>query len=225
MAQAGLHGLVGQAVKKWTPKAEWMMTGVIFGSLFPDTDNLAVAIATVLKQPTEGLHRTLTHSLFFVAAVFFTFVVIGSLTRKRGWVHFGGGMAVGITLHSLLDLLLWFNGVSLLWPLPYWINLWANVTPPKWFDTLMNPLEFLFIALFFYMLLTLAKKQKTDEGFLKTLNVWFIVELVLFVVFLVLLYTPLKLAFTIYGLLYLVSLFAALVITLKMRKTIEFKTA
>ena len=87
--------------------------------------------------------------------------------------------------------------------------------------TLMDPLEFLFIALFFYMLLVLAKKHRTDTGFLRTLNVWMIVEIVLFVVFLPLLYTPIKIVYTLYGLLYLVSLIAALVITVRMRATVE----
>jgi hypothetical protein len=44
---------------------------------------------------------------------------------------------------------------------------------------------------------------------------------VLFVVFLPLLYMPVKIINTLYGLLYLVSLIAALVITVRMRATVE----
>ena len=68
MAQAGIHSMVGMAVRKWTPASKWLMLGIVLGNLFPDADNLAVAVATVTGKSTEGLHRTFTHSLFFVAA-------------------------------------------------------------------------------------------------------------------------------------------------------------
>jgi membrane-bound metal-dependent hydrolase YbcI (DUF457 family) len=221
MAQAGIHGMVAQAVHKWVPGREWLMVGIVFGSLFPDADNILVAIATVTKQSTEGLHRTFTHSLITALVLFLIFWAIGALRKQPRWANFGAGFAIGILMHALLDLLIWFNGVQFFWPFPLWINFWAGVAVPAWFMTLMNPLEFLFIALFFYMLLVLAKKHQTNTGFLRTLNVWMIVEIVLFVVFLPLLYRPVKIINTLYGLLYLVSLIAALVITVRMRATVE----
>ena len=63
MAQAGIHSIVGLAVRKWTPNRKWLMLGIVLGNLFPDADNLAVAIATLTGGSTEGLHRTFTHSL------------------------------------------------------------------------------------------------------------------------------------------------------------------
>jgi len=85
MAQAGIHGLVSMAVRRWTPERTWLMLGIVLGSLLPDADNLAVAVATLTKSPTEGLHRTFTHSLITIAAVmtfFFTWSACspGSLT-------------------------------------------------------------------------------------------------------------------------------------------------
>ena len=65
MAQAGLDGLAGMAVRKWTPGRTWLILGIVLGNLFPDLDNFAVAVATVTGLPTEGLHRTFTHSLFY----------------------------------------------------------------------------------------------------------------------------------------------------------------
>jgi membrane-bound metal-dependent hydrolase YbcI (DUF457 family) len=221
MAQAGIHGMVAQAVHKWVPKREWLMLGIVFGSLFPDADNLLVAIATVTKQPVEGLHRTFTHSVIVALVLFLVFWAIGALRKQPRWTNFGAGFAIGIVLHALLDLLIWFNGVQLFWPFPLWINFWAGVAVPGWFMTLMDPLEFLFLGLFFYMLLVLARKHQTDTGFLRALKVWMIVELVLFIIFLPLLYTPVKIVYTVYGLLYLVSLIAALVITVRMRATVE----
>ncbi len=132
MAQAGIHRLIGMAVRKWAPKAEWVMLGIILGNLIPDTDNLAVAIATVAKLPTEGLHRTFTHSLFTILAILVLFYIIAALTKKTHWNNLGIGLGIGVLMHILLDLLLWFNGVAILWPIPSWINIWAGYTPPEW---------------------------------------------------------------------------------------------
>ena len=64
MAQAGMHGLIGLAVRRWVPDREWLMLGIVPGNLLPDADNLAVAVATIAKLPADGLHPTFSHSLF-----------------------------------------------------------------------------------------------------------------------------------------------------------------
>jgi membrane-bound metal-dependent hydrolase YbcI (DUF457 family) len=221
MAQAGIHSMVGLAVRKWTPTREWLMLGIVLGNPLPDADNLAVAVATVTGRPTEGLHRTFTHSLFTVVAVVAVFYVVGQLTNRPRWFNLGLGLGIGILMHILLDLLIWFNGVEILWPLPSWINLWENVTPPEWWRKLMRPVEFLFFALFFVLLDVTARKRSTDLGFLRTLWVWIGVQGVLFVVFTVLVYTMEKGFMTPYGALYLLSLGLAFGITLRMRQTVE----
>ena len=122
---------------------------------------------------------------------------------------------------SLLDLLIWFNGVALLWPLPVWINLWANVTPPEWWMKLMDPVELLCLALFFFLLDATARKRNTDANYLKTLRVWTGIEAGLFVVFTVLVFTMSKGFMTVFGAVYLLSLLLAVGVTIRMRKTIE----
>ncbi|MDH4135113.1 MAG: metal-dependent hydrolase, partial [Anaerolineae bacterium] len=152
MAQAGIHSIVGTAVRKWTPDRVWLMLGIVFGNMLPDADNLAVAVATVTGLPTEGLHRTFTHSLFTVAVVVIAFYIVAWATKRPRWGNLGLGLGIGILMHILLDLLIWFNGVEILWPIPSWVNLWSNVTPPEWWSKLMMPAEFLFFALFFVLL-------------------------------------------------------------------------
>ncbi len=223
MAQAGIHGLVGVAVRKWAPKTEWLMLGVVLGNLFPDTDNLAVAIATVAKLPTEGLHRTFTHSLFTIVAILAVFYIISVLTKKPRWNILGIGLGIGVLMHILLDLLIWFNGVALLWPIPSWINLWGSYTPPAWFDKLMLTAEYLFLALFFLTLYASARKYKTDQDYQKTLLVWTIIEAVLFIAFTALVYTMSKGFTTINGAVYLLSLALAIGVTIRVRKTVEVR--
>ncbi len=220
MAQAGIHGIVGMAVRKWTPNREWLMLGIVLGNLLPDADNLAVAVATIAGWSTEGLHRTFTHSLFTVAAIIALFYIVAWLAKRPRWGNLGLGLGIGVLMHILLDLLVWFNGVEILWPLPSWINLWNGVTPPEWWSKLMMPAEFLFFALLFVLLGRMARKQGSNSNYLRTLRVWTAVQGVLFVVFTVLVYMMERGFMTPFGAIYLVSLGLAFGVVIRMRETI-----
>ncbi len=221
MAQAGIHGLLGIPLRKWAPQREWLMLGVVLGSMLPDSDNLAVAIATIANPSLAGLHRTFTHSLIMVCGVMAVFYLIGQVTKKARWDNLGLGLGLGITMHIVLDLLIWFGGVSVLWPIPSWINLWDKVTPPAWWITLMNPVELLFFALFFFTLHSMARRQGSDLDFLSKLRFWTALEGFLFVVFLALAFVLSKGFMTIFGVIYLFSLGLAIGVTIRMRATIE----
>jgi len=221
MAQAGIHGLICLPLRKWMVNHEWLMLGVVLGSMLPDIDNLAVAVATLTKVSTEGLHRTFTHSLFTVVGIIVVFYLVRLITKQPRWHNLGIGLGLGVLMHILLDLLIWFDGVEILWPIPFWLNLWKNVTPPGWWMTLMMPVELLFFALFFLTLYSLARKQDSDQSFLNKLRFWTGLEVFLFLVFLVLAYTLSKGYLTIFGAIYLLSLGLSIGIAVRMRATIE----
>ena len=221
MAQAGIHGMVAGAVRKYIPGKEWLMLGIVLGNIFPDTDNLAVAVATVAKLPTHGLHRTFTHSIFTVLLAIVVFYLAALATKRPRWTNFGLGLGAGILMHILLDLLIWFNGVEILWPLSSWINLWEGFQVPVWLDKFLMPAEFLCFGLFFWMLVTLSRKRQTDAGYLSRLRVWTWVQFGLFVLFTVLVYAMNTGFMTIYGVVYLLSLFLAFGIVIRMRETVE----
>ena len=221
MAQAGIHSMVGMAIRKWTPARKWLMLGIVLGNLFPDADNLAVAVATVMGKSTEGLHRTFTHSLFFVAAIILVFYGVARMSKRSEWGNLGLGLGIGVLMHILLDLLVWFNGVEILWPLPSWVNLWTNVTPPEWWNKLMMPVENLFFVLFFLLLASTARKRNTDSDYLPKLRIWTWVQGILFVAFMVMVYTMKSGFLTIFGAVYLLSLGLTFGITIRMRETVE----
>lgn len=221
MAQAGIHALVGVAVRKVVPLREWLMLGIILGNVFPDLDNYAVAVATVAKLNTHGLHRTFTHSLFTILVAVAAFFVVAQVRQQPRWINLGVGFGIGVGLHIALDLLIWFNGVELLWPLGGWVNLWEGVKPPEWFATFLDPAEFLFFALFFAWLAKAAQAQKTNVDFSGTLRLWTIAMVVLLVVFTALAYLLSNGFLAIFGVFYLISIAAAFVITIRMRQTIE----
>ncbi len=213
--------MLGTAIRKVIPKRDWLMLGIILGSLFPDLDNFAIAIATVIKLNTHNLHRTFTHSLLVILVVMVVFVIVAQVSKQPRWANLGVGLGIGICLHIALDLLIWFNGVELFWPLGGWLNLWENVKPPVWFSKLLEPAEFLFFALFFAWLAKVAQGYKTNLDSIRTLRIWMIAMLVLLAIFTPLAYVMSKGFQTIYGVFYLVSITTAFVISIRMRQTIE----
>ena len=124
-------------------------------------------------------------------------------------------------MHIVLDLLIWFNGVELLWPLGGWVNLWEGVRSPTWFTILLDPLELLFFALYFGWLAKAARDHCTDANFLGALRLWTIAMLVLFIVFTYLAYIMSHGFLTVFGAVYLISITAAFIITIRMRQTVE----
>jgi membrane-bound metal-dependent hydrolase YbcI (DUF457 family) len=214
MPQAGLHGLSGMAVRSFAGKREWLLLGIILGTMLPDMDNVAVAVATVAKIDPHGLHRTFTHSIFFV-------IVIGQARKQPRWSNLGWGLGIGMIMHILLDLLGWFNGVYILWPLDYELNFWRNAQPPAWFMALMDPAEMIMFALYLYALGAWARKYGTNTDFQPKLFNWMIFELVLFLLFAPLAYVMDSGFLTIFGALYLFSLFMVFFVTIRMRDTVE----
>jgi membrane-bound metal-dependent hydrolase YbcI (DUF457 family) len=221
MAQAGIHGMVAAAVRRFVPDKEWLMLGIVLGNIFPDMDNLAVAVATVAKLPTHGLHRTFTHSFFTIVLAIAILYMVGTLTQKPRWKHFGLGFGIGILMHVLLDLVIWFDGVEILWPLKSWVNLWEGFQVPDWLSKFLMPAEFLCFGLFFLVLASLARKHQTDAGYMSRLRMWTILQFVLFLVFTIMVYVMDKGFMTIYGAIYLLSLFLAFGIVIRMRNTVE----
>ena len=221
MAQAGIHGIAGIAVRKLAPNKEWLMLGIVLGNILPDSDNLAVAAATLLGRSTEGLHRTFTHSLFFVAAIILLGYLSARLFNKPRLGNLGLGLGVGVTMHIALDLLVWFNGVEILWPLSSWVNFWEGIAIPEWFSKLLMPLEFLFLGLFLAVIRGRAQKLGKDLVYLRGAQIWTLILYLLFVVFLVLVYTMDQGFMVPYGASYLVSLGLVAVLVIRMRATVD----
>jgi membrane-bound metal-dependent hydrolase YbcI (DUF457 family) len=223
MPQNGVHAIAGIAARKWMPQREWLLLGVVLGNMFPDLDNLAVAYATLTGSDPHGLHRTFTHSLFTILAILLLFYLVAALARNKKWNNFGLGLGIGILMHILLDLILWFNGVELLWPIRYEVNFWSWFTVPAWLNILLETGEFLAFGLYFLLLASLSQRQSTDSERQRSSTIWAYVELALFIVFAVLFFSlgAEGLPYTIFGALYLISMIIAIVMTIQMRKTVE----
>ena len=227
MAQAGLHALVGVVTQKMSVRKTWLFLGVLLGSMFPDMDNYLVAIGTVtgVENPGEVFHRTFTHSVFTILFMILVFFVVGAVRKDDRWRNLGVGFGVGIALHMLLDLVIWYNGVPLFWPLGTELNFWEGVEKPALLEKLLNPAELLFFGLFFFWLLRSAQNTNTNVPLRPVVRMWMNVMFFLFFLFAFLAFMNLggftKTLDMIYGVVYLVGLTAAFFYTIKMRASFE----
>lgn len=224
MPQNGIHAMAGVVARRWMPKKEWLLLGMVLGNMFPDLDIFVVAFATLAKLPdSEQYHRTFTHSLFTALALWLVFYLIAAATRNDKWKNFGMGFAIGIVMHIALDLVLWFNGVELLWPIRYELNFWSWFVMPTWLKIILDTGEFLAFGLYFLVLVSLARKHNTDIAQQRVSQTWAYVEFALFVIFVILFFTlgAKGLPYSIYGLFYLVSISAAMIVTIRMQNTFE----
>jgi len=224
MPQNGIHAIVGIVSRKWMPKKEWLLLGVVLGNMFPDLDNFVVAYATLAKLPNpESYHRTFTHSIFTIIATVILFYILGALTKNEKWQNFGMGFGSGILMHIVLDLVLWFNGVELLWPIKFELNFWSWFVMPAWLKIFMDTGEFLAFGFYFLLLGSLAIRYSTDVNRRGSSKVWACIEFALFVLFTGLFFIigTKGLHYQVFGGLYLFSLIVAIMLTIRMKQTIE----
>jgi hypothetical protein len=151
------------------------------------------------------------------------FYVIAMLTKNEKWKNFGIGFGMGILMHILVDLVLWFNGVALLWPIPFELNFWSWFTTPAWLTILLETAEFLAFGLYFLLLVSLSQRHGADVDRQRSTKTWAYIEFLLFIVFTVLFFSVGRagLQYQVYGGLYLVSLIVGMVMTVRMRRALE----
>jgi hypothetical protein len=126
-------------------------------------------------------------------------------------------------MHILVDLVLWFNGVELLWPIPFELNFWSWFTTPAWLKILLDTGEFLAFGLYFLLLGSLAMRHNTDADRQRSSKTWAYIEFGLFVLFTAVFFImgPKGLQYQVFGGLYLLSLIIAMVVTIRMKQTVE----
>ena len=171
MPQPGIHAVLALATRKTFSKKRWFAFGLVLGALLPDLDGYAQAYGFLVQGISNEAaaaiyHRTLTHSLFFAAAIALLFYLL-SLWRGNAELNYLGlGMATGIALlHSFVDIFAWFDGVGLLWPI-WQINLWSGVIVSESVARLLRSANFLAFGWYFAYLLSLAGRVGMDRAYL-----------------------------------------------------------
>jgi len=227
MAQAGLHGIIGvygaslcgsrgALGTKWRAGFRF---GLVLGSLLPDADFFLLGPLFLYDSRLAlTMHRSFTHSILTIAALTILLYAIARGPRGKGLAW---GLGLGMLLHSLVDVFIWFSGVELFWPLGG-VNLWAGVHNPGWVSNLLGTADYLAFALYYLYLRGLARGagRRPDASWL---NRWIVLQWLAFVAFLLLTWFLPPDVFNIahYALFILFFFPLALCITVKMRPCIE----
>lgn len=228
MPHPGFHGVLALATRKTFSQKHWFALGLVFGSMLPDLDGYPQAFATIVqhmdpKVAAETYHRTFSHTLFFPLAILLIFLLIYLFKREQNILTLGLGISLGSALlHSVVDILGFFDGVGILWPY-YSINIWSNVHLTDLQMQLLRSVNFLAFAIFIWYLMSIAGKKNTDLDYATRAKVYMYIEAALFVIFFSLALTlPFKIYNTIDGAALLLFAFPnALWVMWKMRRTIE----
>jgi membrane-bound metal-dependent hydrolase YbcI (DUF457 family) len=126
MPQTGIHGLVGLAAARLVAphapaEAALPLTlAVTLGAMLPDLDLYPASIAylaTGRMEVAAQIHRSLTHSLFLMAALGATGLALRRSRPTAAWVLLG--LPIGMLTHALLDIFFWFTALDLFWPLSH----------------------------------------------------------------------------------------------------------
>ena len=94
---------------------------------------------------------------------------------------------------------------------------------PAWLKILLDTGEFLAFGLYFLLLGSLAVRYGTDKERQSSSKIWAYIELSLFVLFTALFFIigTKGLHYQLFGALYLLSLIVAIVMTIRMKQTVE----
>lgn len=228
MPHPGFHGVIALAARKAFSTKHWFALGLVFGSMIPDADSYPQAFAIMAQGmdphlAEEIFHRTFTHTLFFPLAVALIFLLIHVFQRDTKLLNFGLGMAAGSAiLHSLVDILGFFDGVGLFWPL-WSVHLYENVTLTGRQVQMLRSVNFLAFALYLWYLRSIAGRSNTNTEYLQRVQNYMLAHGAAFLIFFALaFFLPFKTYNTIDGALFLFLAYPnVLWVTWKMRETIE----
>ena len=229
MAQACLHAAVGYQMRRFVPYEERIFPAIIFGAMLPDLDIIAVAAASLfypIAQSIEIFHRTFSHSFFTLIIVYLVFAIFSEIKKKPLIKTIGKGIALGMLSHILIDTLIWFHQIDLLWPLPIGsINFWRAFTvPPLIYQILLIFEFFLFRWYAWFLIKRHLDCPGSHSWFIKYLNTWKNIETILLILFIFLTIWNPPYFNILFATAYIPSLIMSLFSTYKSRDALEFNT-
>lgn len=228
MPQPGIHAILALSCRNKISSRPWFALGLVFGSVLPDLDGYASAVAVLLfkMEPStaESLyHRTWSHSVFFALSVGLFCWLLSLFKGGSSLKTFGIALTIGmIVFHIIPDILIWFDKVGIFWPFIS-IDLWQNHQPIRYEHSVLQAGNFLAFAAYFGYLQALARRSATNADYHQRLGIYLWTQLVLGASFMVLAFVLLEPAFTRWSgtALLLFAFPNALWVTWTMRQTIE----
>ena len=179
MLQFGFHSFLAYLIKSFLPKKEWSFFSFLIGITIPDVD---IYLRTLFSNFIKGkeiyyfLHNyNLFHSIFFVLLIYLATLMFYEIYKHKNILNIAYGLALGMTFHIIIDLLLSLKEFNLIYPLPLdAISLWEySSTSLEILITTFMFFEFIFFRLFAYHLIEgILTHPKYSNNSLKLLTIW-----------------------------------------------------
>lgn len=186
MAQSGLHGLIGgYLAKAWVrgedtsagqERSKGLKFGFVLGAIIPDADLFLLGPMFLFNSELAlKMHRSFTHSLVTTAAVVALVWLLASGAKRDYLQGFALGLGGGMVGHIVADIVLWFGGVQILWPLGYLgvpqsLNLWTWLDVPRVVSNLLGAADYLAFGLYYLFLAAAARRTGVGVDFLGRLK-------------------------------------------------------
>lgn len=118
MPQMGLHLSLGLLPVRYDlfPANNYRM-GFLIGGIIPDLDfALLIPIYAFDRGLALSMHRALSHSILAFGGLFVIALLFSLGHRYRRISNTLIGIALGMAVHTILDIFMWFSPVHVLWP-------------------------------------------------------------------------------------------------------------
>jgi len=226
MAQSGIHIAFGYSLKYFFSNKKIYFPSIILGSILPDIDILLFPIASISDKSKiliELFYKSFSHSIFTIFFIFLILSIISEIKKNTKLIIIRNGITIGLLLHVLLDSLLSFEGIQLLWPLPFSsFNLWYFIDIPNWLYNFLLSIEFFFFYYYAWFLISKhLNRPNKNSWIIKYLQYWKTFEIILFILFLLLTYLQLPNFLFLFSFAYLPSILIAIWVTYKSQISLE----
>jgi len=116
MAFTGFYALIGFKLSSYFNSQRYIYSSIAIGSIIPSIDIIFSPIFSLLG--ISGSTSSWSHSVFTIAIVALSLLALSEYKKNNIYKHVSKGLAIGMTLHLILDCILSSESIYILWPLP-----------------------------------------------------------------------------------------------------------
>ncbi|OUW60770.1 MAG: hypothetical protein CBD58_04180 [bacterium TMED198] len=146
MAFTGIYALLGFKLSSYFKPQRYIHSSIATGAIIPSIDILLLPLFLLLD--IEGSTSSWSHSVFTISILTLSLFALSEYKKNSIYRQVGKGLAIGMLLHVVLDLILSSENVYIFWPLP--INRFSTMI-----STLSN-MNIIFYLIDFFFIRLLA---------------------------------------------------------------------
>ena len=189
MSLTGTHAYISILIKNKLSYGKWFFVSFLFGSIIPDIDYFFSKLHLLFNIPyfLSLLNKTFFHSIITVTLVYLILLILYEIKKNKKHLHMANGILLGMSLHILLDIFLWYDKIDVFWPLPVEnVHIWSSITLSKNLSILILSLEFLFFRIFAWHTITsILNHPGENKHLISPLTTWMKTQLYIIIIFII----------------------------------------